>query len=181
MKKDNKRSEDVYNWNEVSRPDHLRFVFSSVATALDIDATQSVIVGRGAEEGIIDVDLTPYQAADLGVSRQHIMIAPEGDGFVIKDLGSSNGTILNGETLEKDKNYPIHDGDMLYLGRMGLTVRFVHHGVRLDRRLPRLAVDPNDEAQKRNTRMLRERRLTQTVEMRGLLNKLKNTNTKDKK
>ncbi len=60
-----------------------------------------VIVGRGesSAEGII-VDLTPYHGIEAGVSRQHMMISP-GDGCVtIMDLGSTNGTSLDGVELE---------------------------------------------------------------------------------
>jgi pSer/pThr/pTyr-binding forkhead associated (FHA) protein len=165
--------EESYNWEEVLRPEHLRLVFSSMATALDISVTESVILGRSSENAIVDIDLTPYHASDFGVSRQHALIAPEGDGFVIQDLGSSNGTSLNGERLEANKPYPIHDGDMLFLGRMAFSVRFLHDGARLSRRLPRTAASV--DAQKKATRMLEDpnkRETTRTVEMRGLLKKL---------
>jgi pSer/pThr/pTyr-binding forkhead associated (FHA) protein len=174
----NNRKDDSYNWNEVLRPDHLRLVFSSMATALDIEATESVILGRSYTDAMVDVDLTPFNAVDFGVSRQHAMIVPEDDGFVIKDLDSSNGTVLNGERLEPNKNYPLHDGDMLFLGRMALTVRFVHEGARLSRRLPRAATE-QDAGQKKGTRMLvsPESQKTTTVEVRGLLNKFNKKST----
>ena len=163
--------EDSYNWDEVLRPEHLRLVFSSMATALDINVTESVILGRSSENAIVDVDLTPFHAADYGVSRQHAMIAPEGTGFIVKDLDSSNGTTLNGERLEPHKAYPIHDGDMLFLGRMAFSIRFLQDGARLSRRLPRAALKA--DAQKKATRMLEEsgRAETRTVEVRGLLKK----------
>lgn len=166
--------QESYNWDEVLRPEHLRLVFSSMATALDISVTESVILGRSSENAIVDVDLTPFNAAEFGVSRQHAMIAPEGDGFTIQDLGSSNGTALNGERLESNKPYTIHDGDMLFLGRMAFSVRFLHDGARLSRRLPRAAAKA--DAQKKATRVLEDpsRVKTRTVEMRGLLKKLGN-------
>ena len=171
MATNNNWNDDSYNWNEVIRPDHLRLVFSSMATALDINATESIILGRTVGNEIVDVDLTPFHAVDFGVSRQHAMIMPEGDGFVIKDLNSSNGTVLNGVRLEANKNYALLDGDMLFLGRMALTIRFVHEGARLSRRLPRAAAD--NDAAKKATKMLDSSaaRKTRTVEMQGLLKK----------
>lgn len=172
--KDRNRKEESYNWDEVLRPNHLRLVFSSMATALDIETKESVILGRSYPDSLVDVDLTPFNAVEFGVSRQHAMIALDGDGFVVKDLDSSNGTALNGKRLEPNKNYELHDGDMVFFGRMALTVRFLHEGARLRRRLPRSSTDSSGEHQK-STRMLDnpERKNTRTVEVRGLLNKFK--------
>ena len=165
------KKEDKYNWDEVLRPDHLRLVFSSMAAALDVEAQESMILGRSYPNAIVDIDLTPYQAADFGVSRQHAMLVPDGEGFLIRDLESSNGTILNGEKLDPTRVYKIHDGDMLFLGRLALTVRFLHDGARISRRkkeAKEMPVVPNKQ-----TRMLGDpTQSTRTVEMRGLLNKL---------
>lgn len=48
---------------------------------------KAVVIGR---EAGCDVRLE-----DTGVSRQHAMIRPVGEGYVLQDLGSSNGTWLN--------------------------------------------------------------------------------------
>ena len=39
--------------------------------------------------------------ADPMMSRRHFRVGVEGDGFVIEDLGSTNGTTLNAKKLEK--------------------------------------------------------------------------------
>lgn len=176
------KKEDKYNWDEVLRPNHLRFVFSSMAAALDVEASESMILGRSYPDAIVDIDLTPFQASDFGVSRQHAMIVPDGDGFSIKDLDSSNGTILNGEALDPAKSYPIHDGDMLFLGRMALTIRFLHDGARVSRR-KKETKETSVVANKNNmTRMLVDpRESTRTVEMRGLLKLLDDLDDKAKK
>ena len=46
---------------------------------------------------------------DRAVSRQHIEIAAEDDHYVIKDLNSSNGTILNGVQLQEPKDLKRND------------------------------------------------------------------------
>jgi pSer/pThr/pTyr-binding forkhead associated (FHA) protein len=40
------------------------------------------------------------------------------------DLGSSNGTFLNGVRLTAHKAYVIHDGDEIRFGQMALRVYF---------------------------------------------------------
>ncbi|MDQ7027015.1 MAG: FHA domain-containing protein [Anaerolineae bacterium] len=174
MTSEKDRKEERYNWGEVLRPNHMRLVFSSMASALDIEAKESVILGRLSSGSLVDVDLTPFHAVDFGVSRQHAMISPDGEGFMVKDLDSSNGTALNGLRLEPNKSYKLHDGDMLFLGRMALTIRFLHEGVRIRRRLPRSATGSSDE-HKMSTRTLNnpEKKNTRMVEMRGLLSKIK--------
>lgn len=72
-----------------------------------------------------DVDLTPYDAEALGVSRLHLVLVPEGDYLMVTDLGSGNGTVLNGTRLEPNKPYALHMNDHLQLGRLHLDIRVV--------------------------------------------------------
>lgn len=51
--------------------------------------------------------------ADTNVSRRHAEIRPQGDGYVIFDLGSTNGTRVEG-TLVTQR--PLLDGDEIQLG-----------------------------------------------------------------
>ncbi len=50
---------------------------------------------------------------DPNVSREHGEIRPDGDGFVITDLRSTNGTTVNGATVAQHR---LEDGDQLSLG-----------------------------------------------------------------
>ncbi|HSI88803.1 MAG TPA: FHA domain-containing protein, partial [Pyrinomonadaceae bacterium] len=51
---------------------------------------------------------------DPGLSRDHIRIEREGDAFKIRDMGSSNGTELNGTRLHEPAH--LNDGDVVTLG-----------------------------------------------------------------
>jgi hypothetical protein len=51
--------------------------------------------------------------ADRRVSRQHARISLEGDGYILTDLGSRNGTFVNGREL--DQPYALQDGDEIQL------------------------------------------------------------------
>jgi hypothetical protein len=54
--------------------------------------------------------------ADPRASRRHAEIKPVGHGFVISDLGSMNGTLVNGSRV---REHPLTDGDEI---RIGATV-----------------------------------------------------------
>jgi|Deesub1362B_J571_1020462.scaffolds.fasta_scaffold03713_2 pSer/pThr/pTyr-binding forkhead associated (FHA) protein len=66
--------------------------------------------------------------SDPSVSRQHAEIVLEGGRAVVRDLGSHNGTFLNGERVEKA---PLSNGDTIQIG--GTLFRFVQERVEEDR------------------------------------------------
>lgn len=70
------------------------------------------------------VDLMPYGAVEMGISRLHAMIRQTRDGYKITDLGSSNGTWLENQRLAAKQAYPLESGDRVRLGRMNLLVFF---------------------------------------------------------
>jgi pSer/pThr/pTyr-binding forkhead associated (FHA) protein len=55
---------------------------------------------------------------DITVSRSHAMIS-KNDGYVIKDLGSLNGTYLNAISV---KEAPLAAGDEIQIGKFHLTL-----------------------------------------------------------
>lgn len=70
------------------------------------------------------VDLMPYNGDILGVSRQHAAIYTTDQGYVVEDLGSTNGTWLNENKLTPHTPYPMHNGALLRLGQLGLYAYF---------------------------------------------------------
>lgn len=50
---------------------------------------------------------------DKNASRQHAALEREGSGWTIADLGSTNGTLLNGEPVERER---LKDGDHVTIG-----------------------------------------------------------------
>ena len=71
-----------------------------------------------------DVDLTPFSGYQLGVSRLHAVIKKQNQATVIVDLGSSNGTYLNGLRLEAQKASVLNHGDIISLGKLKIQVLF---------------------------------------------------------
>ncbi len=71
-----------------------------------------------------DVDLTAYAGYRLGVSRKHAVIRLQNKRLEIYDLGSSNGTTLNGVRLAAHQPHLLRDGDEIALGKMVIRVIF---------------------------------------------------------
>jgi len=69
------------------------------------DLTAGATLGRGEVE---------IQLHDPFASSRHAKISRQGRTLVIEDLGSTNGTYLNGEPLTGPA--PLHDGDQIRIG-----------------------------------------------------------------
>ncbi|MBO0725227.1 MAG: protein kinase [Blastocatellia bacterium] len=70
-----------------------------------------------------EVDLSKYDPA-ARVSRRHAKIVSQGNQFFIEDLGSANGTFINGSVrLSQGRPYVLVSGDELKLGET--TLKFV--------------------------------------------------------
>ncbi len=88
-----------------------------------VQLAQQLILGRytDASQSPPRVDLSPYGAADKGVSRLHAAVRRIDGGLIVEDLNSSNGTWQNGIRLEPTVRYPLKSGDRLTLGQLVVT------------------------------------------------------------
>ena len=57
---------------------------------------------------------------DIKVSRQHALVRWEGEGFVVRDMGSRNGTFVNDDQIQVSN---LDDGDILRIGNSEFMVR----------------------------------------------------------
>jgi hypothetical protein len=71
-----------------------------------------------------DIDLTPYGALEKGVSRVHAAIERSDDVLTLVDMGSANGTHLNGQKLMPDQPRVLRDGDEIRLGKLVAHIYF---------------------------------------------------------
>ncbi|KAF0112493.1 MAG: hypothetical protein FD147_89 [Chloroflexi bacterium] len=72
-----------------------------------------------------DVDLSPFDAFTLGVSRLHAALRIVNSEVVITDLGSSNGTRVNGQKIVPHVDYPLNHGDLIALGKLKIQVLII--------------------------------------------------------
>jgi FHA domain len=94
-------------------------------TQFPLAAEHEITVGRvDPHRGIRpDVDLSKYDPASR-ISRRHARITARGSQFFIEDLGSANGTIINGQKrLKPQEPYPLSTGDIVKIGET--TLKFV--------------------------------------------------------
>ncbi len=69
-----------------------------------------------------DLDLSPYQAYAAGVSRLHALLKRDGKRVVVMDLGSSNGTYVNGKRLTPQTERLLNHGDVVALGKFKFQI-----------------------------------------------------------
>jgi FHA domain len=89
-----------------------------------------LIIGRSTDGSAMmpDVDLKERKGADLGVSRLHLTLRydTENHEVLVTDLGSANGTFINGQRLMPKEVRVLRHGDELRLGKLVMAVSFRH-------------------------------------------------------
>ncbi|GAC1358120.1 MAG: DUF3662 and FHA domain-containing protein [Herpetosiphon sp.] len=85
---------------------------SQGAHAFPLDATV-VTVGRGLNNDLI--------VEDARVSRQHAQLRFKSRRYFVSDIGSTNGTFLNGAPLSGEQ--PLRDGDVVSFGGLEMNFR----------------------------------------------------------
>jgi hypothetical protein len=105
-------------------PFPLRLKIAKTGRVVELPSAPEVHIGRiDVAHGIIpDLDLTPDAVPKDGVSRRHCKIHLRGSTYHLEDLGSANGTYLNGERLNPYLLHVLNDGDVIHLGRFELNV-----------------------------------------------------------
>lgn len=101
----------------------------AIAIGDSFGGTSLLVVTRGPNAGeryALDADITragrhpdsDVFLDDITVSRRHVDIVREGDGYLAKDAGSLNGTYLNRVRIDAAE---LNDGDELQIGKFRLV------------------------------------------------------------
>lgn len=106
-------------------PQRLRFWIETRDNQIELALRDQLVIGRRSSAAEVDVDLTPYEAFEKGISRCHARIEVSGDRVMLRDMHSINGTRLNGEKLTAEHVYELHDGDIIQLGMLLVRIFFV--------------------------------------------------------
>lgn len=69
------------------------------------------VIGRGRSADMV--------VAEATISRAHAAIGYDDTGFYVEDLGSTNGTLVNGSRVER---HALKRGDQIQIGRLVLEV-----------------------------------------------------------
>ena len=98
--------------------------FMGSGKILPLASRNEFILGRLTEDSPIlpDVDLTPYRAGDAGVSRLHAVVKREANKAMLMDLGSANGTYVNGRRILPDVDVALSHHDVIALGVLQIQV-----------------------------------------------------------
>lgn len=113
--------------DEASRKGLLRLELIELGYSITIPIKDNIRLGRPdpVTAAQPDIDFTDMAGYRMGVSRHHAEIHWYHDNLLnLYDLGSSNGTHLNGERLATNKAYPLYNGDEIRLGQLGLYVYY---------------------------------------------------------
>jgi hypothetical protein len=91
---------------------------------LPLSSRSEFTLGRISEGQPImpDIDLSHYQAYAGGVSRLHAVIKKEAGRIILMDLGSANGTYINGKRLQPNVEQIINHGDIVALGKLKIQI-----------------------------------------------------------
>ena len=103
-----------------------RFAISSRMKEAGGGARAGALVLPGGErialgQQVVSVGRLPectIPVPDANVSRRHCEIRPQGSAFVVADLGSTNGTKVNGVRIQGER--ALADGDVVSVGSLSL-------------------------------------------------------------
>jgi hypothetical protein len=117
---------------EADRAFHARFAAGGMAfpeglgpQCLPIDAAELRIGRRDRGSNGADPPQVSGAGGDPGLSRRHAVLHRLDDGrYAIEDLGSTNGTEVNGQAIAAGVPVALGDGDRIHLGAWtALTIR----------------------------------------------------------
>ena len=110
--------------SEVASPTIIfQFLPSGTCVASQLDTP--LVMGRECGDDVNSfINLMDFNGEKHGVSRQHCILHRRDSQLLIADLGSTNGTYLNGQRLVPNKGYAVTHGDKLILGSLHIMVNF---------------------------------------------------------
>lgn len=90
---------------------------------LAFEFLDDVIVGRDSDvSDAPDLDMSILDAQNLGVSRRHAMFRPTDNHLYLIDLGSTNGTLVNGYPIGAGRAHPLSKGDHISFAKLNMDV-----------------------------------------------------------
>ncbi len=97
---------------------------SQVPLVVNVQAL--AVLGRTSADHSLNphLDLGAFQAHTRGVSARHAALQRNEEQLLLRDLGSTNGTYVNGERLVPYQAVVICNGDEIHLGQLVMQIFF---------------------------------------------------------
>ncbi|MBI1276583.1 MAG: FHA domain-containing protein [Anaerolineaceae bacterium] len=95
--------------------------------SISLKLAERIILGRQSNHMADrpDLDLGRFKAAEHGISRIHATLECNEAGIYLMDLGSRNGTFVNGQPLSAFSPCYLANGDVLRFGKLTVTLALV--------------------------------------------------------
>jgi hypothetical protein len=105
---------------------HLVLDLGEARQQVVISEREQITIGRvdGLTSVLPTIDLSRQGGWERGVSRLHAAIQRLEDRLYLIDLGSTNGTFLNGRRIESRIPHLLHDCDHVRLGLFDIEIHF---------------------------------------------------------
>ncbi|MGJ3239725.1 MAG: FHA domain-containing protein [Anaerolineae bacterium] len=108
-----------------SRP--LMLYIADGSAPISVKRLNEQVIGRSdplKTDYTLDIDLAPFNAQQLGVSRQHARLDAVGRVPHLIDLGSYTGRYIYGVRLNEAEPYSLDSGDEIQFGRLKMRIYF---------------------------------------------------------
>jgi hypothetical protein len=103
----------------------IALAIAGVAQPIILQGRTEYLLGReGTETQVPDLNLNMYGARERGVSRIHAVLRLSNQQLAITDLGSTNGTRVNGGLLKPNETVRLQNGDEVRLGKLAMKISF---------------------------------------------------------
>ncbi len=109
-------TEELDNLQEVK----IRLKLPATGKEISTKGQAELVIGRAYKDARPDIDLGPYGGSQAGVSRLHSRLTRQGDEWTVEDLGSTNGTFVNGAKVAPHQKKKVKNGDVIRCGQIEL-------------------------------------------------------------
>lgn len=102
-----------------------RLVVVVSGAEIPLPAGEEILIGReDPVSGVYpDVDMTPHEGEEGGISRRHARLIMEGGNYFVEDLDSTNFTFVNKQKVAPKTRQAVNDGDEIRFGRVATVLK----------------------------------------------------------